>query len=525
MRNDRNRLAMVLVMALGVALAATQVFATSLRAADGQQAQAAAPATQSAAATQSAPAAQSSAATPSDSHYQSYPDDPRLAKAYRFDRGGWTYVHLEGTPYDLGYQHGYLLANEIADAFAAVSLEMTHASGRDWDFFRRAAHEMIWHRIDPEYQAELQGIVGGLEAQKVKLDIDDIVAMNGFMELADYYVPWLNSVTKAANPPNLKAPEACSAFVATGSWTKGGQIVMAHNNWTSYADGERWKIVFDIMPDKGYRMLMDGFPGVIVSDDDFTINSAGLMVTETTITDFHGWDPTGKAEFVRARKAMQYAGSIDDFVKIMLDGNNGGYANDWLLGDRKTGEIARFENGLKHTKVWRTKDGYFVGSNFASDPDVLKDETTFDSANMAASANARHVRWDQLMAENKGKIDTTMAEAFESDHYDSYAKKETTGNRRTLCGHGDAETPGDPTNEKEPFRPSGAVQAKVTDSKMAEAMSFIARIGHPCGTNFNATKFLEEHTDYSWQAPVLRDMNAGPWTQFKAGDHAAQAAQ
>ena len=73
------------------------------------------------------------------------------------------------------------------------------------------------------------------------------------------------------------------------------------------------------------------------------------MITETTITDFHGWDPNGKAEFVRARKAMQYAGSIDEFAKIMLDGNNGGYANDWLLGDRKTGEIARFELGLKHT--------------------------------------------------------------------------------------------------------------------------------------------------------------------------------
>ena len=79
-------------------------------------------------------------------------------------------------------------------------------------------------------------------------------------------------------------------------------------------------------------MLMDGFPGVITSDDDFVVNSAGLMITETTISNFHGWDPNGKPEFVRARKAMQYAGSIDDYVKIMLDGNNGGYANDWLLG-------------------------------------------------------------------------------------------------------------------------------------------------------------------------------------------------
>jgi hypothetical protein len=446
------------------------------------------------------------------------PDDPRLAKAYRFERAGWIYVHLEGAPHDVGYQHGYLLAPEIADAFAAVSLEMTHETSRDWNFFRRAAREMLWPKIDEEYQAELQGIVDGLQARKVKLDLDDIVAMNAFMELPDYYVPWLNEQTKAAAPPPKTGGEHCSSFVATGSYTKDHQIVMAHNNWTSYLQGARWKIIFDIVPQNGFSMLMDGFPGVIVSDDDFGVNSDGLMVTETTITDFHGWDVNGKPEFARARKAMQYAGSIDDYVKIMLDGNNGGYANDWLLADRKTGEIARFELGLKHSKVWRTTDGYFVGSNFASDPDVLKDETTFDPTNLAASANARHVRWDELMAANLGKIDVSLAESFLSDHYDTYTK--TTGaNRRTLCGHGDVATPGDPGFAVSPYKPSGAVQGKVMDSHMAETMSFVARIGHPCGTDFKAAPFLEQHPEYRWQTPALTDMDAGPWTQYHAGEH------
>jgi hypothetical protein len=445
-------------------------------------------------------------------------DDPRLAKAYRFERGGWIYVHLEGAPHDVGYQHGYLLAPEIADAFAAVSLEMTHETGRDWNFFRRAAREMLWPKIDEEYQAELQGIGDGLQARKVKLDLDDIVALNAFMELPEYYVPWLNEQTKAAAPPPKTGSDHCSSFVATGSYTKDHQIVMAHNNWTSYLQGARWKIIFDIVPQNGYSMLMDGFPGVIVSDDDFGVNSDGLMVTETTITDFHGWDVNGKPEFARARKAMQYAGSIDDYVKIMLDGNNGGYANDWLLADRKTGEIARFELGLKHSKVWRTTDGYFVGSNFASDPEVLKDETTFDPTNLAASANARHVRWDELMAANMGKIDVSLAESFLSDHYDTYTKK-TGANRRTLCGHGDVATPGDPGFAVHPYNPTGAVQGKVMDSHMAETMSFVARIGHPCGTVFKAAPFLEQHPDYQWQTPSLTDMDAGPWTQYHAGEH------
>jgi hypothetical protein len=446
--------------------------------------------------------------------------DSVLARAYRFERDGWIYVHLEGSPHDIGYQHGYLLSQEIANAYAAVQLNMTHASNRDWEFFRRAGRQMLWPKIDPEYQAELQGIADGLAARRVKLDLEDIVAMNAFMELADYYVPWLD---EQINPP--KAPKAatekhdhCSAFVAAGSYTKGGQIVMGHNNWTDYIYGVHWNIIFDIVPEKGYAMLMDGFPGVIASDDDFGVNSDGLMITETTISDFHGWDVNGKPEFVRARKAMQYAGSIDDYVKIMLDGNNGGYANDWLLADRKTGEIARFELGLQHYNVSKTKDGYFVGSNFASDPKVIADETTFDPSNPATSPNARHARWDQLMEANRGKIDTTLAETFLSDHYDTYEKKEDP-NHRTLCGHGDRPTPGDPTRDKQPFNPTGAVEGKVMDTHMAETMSFVARIGHPCGTDFKAQPFLDAHPEYSWQAPMLRDMDAGPWSQYHSGEH------
>jgi hypothetical protein len=444
-------------------------------------------------------------------------DDLRLAKAYRFERGGWIYVHLEGMPHDVGYQHGFLLAPEIADAFASVSLNMTHSTQRDWEFFRRAAREMLWPKIDPEYQAELDGIVEGIQARKVKLDRDDIVAMNAFEELPGYYVPWLNEQTKVAEAPKLHSPEHCSAFVATGSWTKDHQIVMAHNNWTNYANGERWRIIFDIVPDQGFRMLMDGFPGVIASDDDFGVNADGLMITETTISSFHGWDPSGKPEFFRARKAMQYARSIDEYVKIMLDGNNGGYANDWLLGDRKTGEIAQFELGLKKTKLYRTKDGYFVGSNFPSDPEVIKEDTTFDPTNPATSPNARRVRWEQLMKPSKGNIDAALAEAFISDHFDSYSKK-TEANHRTLCGHGDASTEGDPAWDVKPYEPMGAVQGKVTDSRMTKDMSFFARMGHPCGTNFNAAKFISEHPEYKWMSPILRDMNAGPWTPFKTGE-------
>jgi hypothetical protein len=118
---------------------------------------------------------------------------PDLKGSYRFERGGWVFVHLEGSPHQIGYQHGYLLAAEILDAFQAVKLRDTHDTHRDWNFFRQTAREMLWPQIDREYQEELQGIAEGLKAKGVAVDIDDVVALNGFEEVPDYFVPWYDA--------------------------------------------------------------------------------------------------------------------------------------------------------------------------------------------------------------------------------------------------------------------------------------------------------------------------------------------
>jgi len=448
---------------------------------------------------------------------------PSASPGYRFDRGGWTYVHLEGTPAQIGFQHGRLLAREIEDLVNVIKVETLHSTKRDWAFYRHAAQTQLWPHIDAEYRQELESIASGAQTRGVKLDVWDIVALNGSEELPEYYVPWLNkrekaaNLTAAANAPEIRPEGRCSAFIATGSYTKDGKIVIAHNNWSSYAEGSRWTVIFDIEPAHGHRILMDGEPGVITSQDDFGVNDAGLMVTETTITQFEGWNPDGIPEFVRSRKALQYSGSIDDYAAIMRKGDNGGYANDWLIGDRKTGEIAYLELGLKNTPMWRKKDGYFVSSNFARDPALIKQETPeWDAKNLAASENARHVEWEKKMAAAKGQIDAELAEQFLADHEDSYTSANG-ADERTLCGHVDTVKAGIPEWDWAPYYPGGAVTGKVTDSDRAAKMELIAHAGHPCGESFRAAPFLAEHADYSYLKGVLKDMPAGPWTEFTAG--------
>jgi hypothetical protein len=78
-----------------------------------------------------------------------------------------------------------------------------------------------------------------------------------------------------------------------------------------------------------------------------------------------------------------------------------------------------------------------------------------------------------------------------------------------------------PQWEWKPFNPGGAVQGKVTDSTMTKQMAFWARRGHPCGADFVKSTFLKEHPEYAWEAEILTDMPAGPWSRFQAGQKAA----
>jgi hypothetical protein len=433
--------------------------------------------------------------------------DGRLQGAFRNpEKDGWIFVHLEGSPAAIGYQHGFLLRPEIEDAKRAIELSTTHDVKHNWADLRAVAQTSFLPTVPAEYRTELQSIVEGARAAGSHLDLLDLVAMNAFMEFPYYYG---EAEHRQAKGVPLSVGEHCSAFVATGSYTKDGKIVIGHNNWSDYLSGSRWKIIFDIAPSSGHHLIMDGVAGLIHSGDDFGLNDAGLMITETTIGSFHGFNAKGVPEFVRARKAMQYASSIDQFAQIMEQGNNGGYANTWLVGDRKTNEIGRLELGLRYVTLEKTADGYFVGSNFPINPKLIAEETDFPANDPNTPDLVRLRRWDALMAEYKGRIDIDAGKKFETDHYDMITK-EIDPSERTLCGHVDRSSRG-MKGWQDPYGPAGAVEAKVTDSAMAEKMSFVAGNGHPCGVAFHAKEFLAAHKEYAWQESELQDLKANPW--------------
>ena len=203
-----------------------------------------------------------------------------LAPSSRTDVDGWIYLKLSGSPKEIGKQYALLASKEIDNAHRALRGVMKNATGKDWEYFRTTAKQLFWNKIDAEYQEELAGQADGLKDKGLPYDVWDVLAFNSYIEIEGYYLPW------SKNNESVSSRESCSAFVATGSATKGGKVVMAHNLWWDYIMGQRFNVMLDIRPAKGHRIMMDALAGFIHSGSDFGYNSAGMMLTETTIGGF-----------------------------------------------------------------------------------------------------------------------------------------------------------------------------------------------------------------------------------------------
>lgn len=435
-----------------------------------------------------------------------------LSKADTHKKNGWIYLHIEGSPEERGFQHGYLLAKEIKESIRILSEVWHYQSAMEWQWIVQKSAIMFTPKVDNENLAEIDGIVEGLKAAGVNSTRDEIVAYNGSIELLGYWWPTVKNKISPDSPDPKK--QSCSSFIATGTMTADGGIVLGHNTMQGYYNPMP-NIIIDILPERGHRILMQTMAGFIHSGSDFFITDAGIVGSETTIGDFFPFNEKGDPEFVRMRHATQYASSIDEWCEIIKKGNNGGYANAWLIGDINTNEIARLELGLKYVGFEKKKDGYFVGSNVAEDLRILRFETLTNENNIKLSSVARRVRWKQLMKEDAGKIDLELAKELEADHYDTYLNTNSPDGR-TLCSHGDLDS--DMYDSGLPFEPGGTVDGKVVDSKMAKQMSFIARWGSACGLPFDSKSFLEKHTQFDWMNGLLVDRPTQPWTTFKAGE-------
>jgi Phospholipase B len=431
-----------------------------------------------------------------------YQPDPasveRYGPAYRYPQAGWIVLHIEGQPYERGYQHGRLLAPEILDFLKASANMANHKTPAEgWHYIRTLVNALFLRQYEQEYLEEMKGIAEGANAAGVRwegrpIDLLDVVALNAWAEV-ETLDPALDALPTGLEgkrfpgqqPKTMPAPKPmhCSAFAANGPATRDGKIVFGHITMFGLYASRHFNVWLDVKPAKGHRVLMQTYPAGIQSGMDYYMNDVGLLVTETTIGQTR-FDINGQALASRIRQALQYGSSIDEAVAILSKANNGLYTNEWLLADVKTNEIAMFELGTHKTKLYRSSKnewfgdtpGFYWGCNNTKDREVRLETIASVSdrpANLIYRPGDRDQKWVELYQANKGKMDAEFGKlAFTTPPLAAYH----------------------------------SLDAKFTTSDMAKRLENWALFGPPLGRSWQPRP--EERERY----PDIKPLVSNPWT-------------
>ena len=475
---------------------------------------------------------------------------------------GWTVARLMGTPYEIGFQNGYLLAQGSDYYMETGVFGIDNGPGSVTRLqYEEIAAEHIWPVIPAEYQQELQGIADGMAAAGYPQDnLWDVVAANAWSELDVYgrlpvtaplppipaspshpkkFLPAISQATQAQVDAAV-VPEpregGCSAFIATGpGWTTDGRPVLGHDTWSSWHNQFMYNVMFYVHPRGGYDFAYQSCGGSIWSGQDWYVNSAGLLLSETTVSD-RASNPYGVPIFVRAREVAQYCATVDQAVfgrvvkgvtygfQAGTSASNGAYCSEWLIGDA-TGKIATLQLGTLAYDLSETTNGFYGSCNYTWGPNVLYESAHANTnpngtpngtgVGVPGTPSARWVRWGQIKTQYQslGVIDAQVGRQFQMDTYDSQYGLANHPDKNTLSGEPSIPWPALPAHDGFPAYPgvtaaqtrdSGAYDGKVTtESMVLNGLQMYARWGYPTGDSFFNEPYPQNVLDYAAAHPSL----------------------
>lgn len=221
------------------------------------------------------------------------PDVPRRllaehGQAYLEQIGELRVLHLKGTPYEMGFQHGVLLRDEIAAA--AKHVRMVGAAQWHKDF--AASTREAWRRAGPHvperFREELRGMAAG-----AGMTIEEIEDFNIFSELFH-----------------------CSGFAVWGKATADGALL--HGRVLDYmrdAGFDRWALVIVHEPTEGNAFINVGYAGMIGSVTG--MNAKQVAIGEVGGGGVEQWD--GCPMMLLVRDCLERGDTLEDVRRIMAN--------------------------------------------------------------------------------------------------------------------------------------------------------------------------------------------------------------
>lgn len=246
---------------------------------------------------------------------------------------------MEGTPEEMGYQHGKLLAKQINhiinDGYMPKAL---WNRGYSRDYVMAQSERM--ERFFPESaKEELRGLTRGVqEAGYDKITYEEIRLGITQAEILHF-------------PPD--GPPSCSNFACWGKWTTDGRLLHGRNlDWNIKGDAQDSHVVLVWRPKGGFPFMMVGWAGGIGSVSG--MNSKGITMGEMTL-------PSPDATFdglpllLQMRMTLEKSATLDEAVAFI---ENCHRTTGWnfILGDGKIPSGRALETDAKYCTVFEPMD-------------------------------------------------------------------------------------------------------------------------------------------------------------------------
>jgi hypothetical protein len=235
-----------------------------------------------------------------------------LAGGWLEERDGVKILHLSGSNYDMGYQHGYLLADEIRESLRA-QLAAFETMGYSYDKLL-GIWNIMKEYLPNEYNEEMQGMAAGSG-----LPFSDISVLSTIPAVF-----------------NVLAEDACCEISLWGDATTDGRLYHVRSlDWSlDVYDPVTGTPLYETLvmivrtPTLGYASLVPDFAGSIGCWNG--INEMGIAVGEDTCvtndTTFQGICP-----WIRMRMVLDHASTGGEALAILVSNRTCG--TNFVLSD------------------------------------------------------------------------------------------------------------------------------------------------------------------------------------------------
>ncbi|MBN1698256.1 MAG: hypothetical protein JW881_12140 [Spirochaetales bacterium] len=250
---------------------------------------------------------------------------------------GKKFLHIEGTGYQMGYQHGYLLARNVSrlasDDFIITILanymdmtasEFTSKVGAAvtrlvCNAFRTTSG-IFEDNIPEEFRDEMRGIYDGVTAKGYAVEYDNILVVNiAFDILLGVAYPIVSPVLGIKN--NF-APHMCDGFIVYGNGTTDKRTLMGRNFMFTDAYLHEEMLFVEYCPRNGYRFVSPTLPGWVGLVAGMNANGIGIgcdmaPAVAANVTN------VGMGVLMANRRALQYSRKLSEGVDYITNADLG----------------------------------------------------------------------------------------------------------------------------------------------------------------------------------------------------------